>query len=234
MADIFAIAAAGLRANMAQLDAVSHNVANINTQGYKRELHVDSAFDGHLRKDELAAASMQAQTTRDWSAGALRHTGAALNFAIEGEGWFQLRSPHGILLTRDGSFQLDRQGQLVSVQGWPVILDSDASFDSAAPTLNAGNELWSGDTRIARFEIVQAEPSSLQPAGANLFGSARTTRLDPATISVRQGFLEGSNVNSLQEMVQLIQSMRQAEASQRVIRAYDEALETAITTMGEF
>jgi flagellar basal-body rod protein FlgF len=157
-----------------------------------------------------------------------------LNFAIEGDGWFQLQSPQGVLLTRDGSFEIDRQGRLVSMQGWPVLMDSDARITSTDLSLRADGELWVDGARAGQLALAKADPASLQVAGPNLFRAASATIADAGAVTVRQGFLEGSNVNALTEMVGLMQTMRRAEASQRAAHAYDEALEMAISTLGEF
>lgn len=232
MTDIFAITEAALRESRAQLDAISHNVANVSTQGYRRQLHVEPGFDRELR--QMGAALPASEVPHDWTHGPLRYTGAPLQFAIEGEGWFQLRSPQGILLTRDGSFRLDKQGMLVSSQGWPVVLDNEARFADAAPDLMPNGELWIDGTRVGRLQLAQADPAKLQAAGPNLFRAAALGPADPQSVGVRQGFVESSNVNALTEMLGLMQSMRQAEAAQRAAHAYDEALESAISTLGEF
>jgi flagellar basal body rod protein FlgG len=230
MSDIFAIAEAGMRESMSALDTISHNMANVSTHGFKRELHVPSTFEAHLQN----APSGTPHSIRDWAPGSLVRTGSALSFAIEGEGWFQLRSPQGIVLTRNGAFQLDGRGQLVSQHGWPVVLSQEASFNSATPTLSATNELWVDGSPVASFALAQADPQTLQAIGAGVFRATGAVSTDPESAPVRQGFLEGSNVDSLLEMVGVIESVRAAEASQRLMRAYDESLETAITTLGEF
>lgn len=232
MTDVFAITEAALRANIAKLDSIGQNVANASTQGYKRELFVESAFDRQLLQAQEGVNASRGDA-RDWSHGPLRRTGSPLHFAIEGDGWFQLQSPQGTLLTRDGSFQLDGQGRLVSLQGWPVTLDSDARF-TTLPSLKANGELWVGSERAAQLVLANADPTTLQVAGPNLFRSSSATGLDGTSAVVRQGFLESSNVSSLTEMVDLMQTMRQAEATQRAAHAYDEALEMAISTLGEF
>src|SRR5947208_232208 len=105
MTDVFTITEAALRANTAQLETVSRNVANVGTQAYKRELLIQPSFDLQLTRAQASSPTTQgsAQGTafHDWSHGPLRHTGASLQFAIEGDGWFQLQSPQGTLLTRD-------------------------------------------------------------------------------------------------------------------------------------
>jgi flagellar basal-body rod protein FlgF len=233
MTDLFAITEAALRADRGKLDSISQNVANANTQAYKRELYVEAPFDRQLIQAQQGAGRV-ANEVRDLSHGPLRQTGSPLHFAIEGDGWFQLQSPHGVLLTRDGSFQLDKQGRLVSAQGWPVVLASEAYFMSNAPTLKQNGELWSDGVLGGQLSLASADRATLQVAGPNLFRSSSAVALDAASTHVRQGFLEASNVNTLTEMVLLMQTMRGAEASQRAAHAYDEALEMAIATLGEY
>lgn len=235
MADVLALAEAGMRSSIAKLDVISHNMANANTQAFKRELFLHPGFEHYLQPTQPGAQlPPPIVERRDWSAGPLTRTGAPLNFALEGEGWFQLRSPQGVVLTRNGDFQLDAQGHLVSQQGWPVMMDADASLAGGIPSLSGNNELSIGGTRVAQFLLVKAPAGALQTAGAGTYRVSDGTALEPASGVLRQGFLEGSNVDSLGEMVGLVEAMREAEASQRVIRAYDEALESAISALGEF
>jgi flagellar basal-body rod protein FlgG len=103
--------------------------------------------------------------------------------------------------------------------------------------LNKANELWVDGERVAQFVLAKVEPKSLEALGAGLYRAANGAgggAPGDSTATVRQGFLESSNVNTLSEMVDLMEAMRAAEGSQRIARAYDEALETAITTLGEF
>lgn len=229
MSDILAIAEGAMRSDAARLDTISHNMANVTSQGFKREVFVRSGFDAHLQ------AQTPARAVYDFSPGPLQFTGTPLHFAVEGDAWFQLRTPQGVLLTRNGDFQLDAQGRLVSKQGWPVIMDGDFTFTGSTPTVTRSGEVWSGSERVGRFALVSADPPSLQMAGPGLFrGASEPVAVNTTAVNVRQGYLEGSNVNSLSEMVGVIDAMRHAESSQRLMRAYDEALETAITTLGEF
>jgi flagellar basal-body rod protein FlgF len=228
MSDMLAIAEAALRNSLTAVDSVSRNIANASTHGYKRELRTDADFAAYMDSTAITHAA------RDWSAGPMQFTGASASFAIEGEGWFQLRSPQGTLLTRDGAFRVDNDGKLVSQQGWPVLLDAEASIPNGPLSLRADNELWAGDVRVGKFQLADVHAASLEALGPGLYRSKSAALDAPAGASVRQGFVEGSNVNSLSEMVTLIDSVRQAEAAQRMMRAYDEATETALTTLGEF
>jgi flagellar basal-body rod protein FlgF len=227
MPDVLAVAEAAMRAGMATLDRVSHNVANSATPAFKRELAVRAGFDAQLQ------TALSAEPVRDWSAGALRASDNPLNFAIEGDGWFQLRSPYGIVLTRDGSFRVDNQGQLTALNGWPVVLEGAASLPPGPVTLRENGELWVESLRVGRFLIADAQGNQLHAAGAGVFRSTEPFA-ELASPVIRQGYLEGANVNSLTEMVDLIATLRHAEAAQRVMQAYDEAMQTALTTLGEF
>lgn len=229
MPDMLAIAEAALRSSMASVDTVSRNIANVGTHGYKRELRADADFSAFLDGAKAATPAV-----RDWSSGSLQYTGAPLHFAIEGDAWFQLRSPEGIMLSRDGAFRLNGDGTLVSQEGWPVVLDADAVIPSGNLALRQGNELWSGDIRIGQFQLVKAPPAELQSMAPGVYRAANAVQADAQNSHLRQGYLESSNVNSLNEMVELIDALRRAEASQRMMRAYDDALETALTTLGEF
>lgn len=231
MADILAIAEAGMRNGLHQLDAVSNNMANVNTQGYKREIYLSRAFAQYLPAAEQADAAAAA---RDFAAGPLKYTGSPLNAALEGRGFFQVQSPQGVLLTRNGQFQLDARGQLVNAQGWPVLLQGAAAFDDANFTIAHDGSVKVGQEQRAQFDLVDADPAALEAVAPGLFRASATAPLTAGEANVRQGFVEGSNVDSLTEMVKLIGITRHMEASQQVLRAYDEVLDNAITNLGEF
>lgn len=231
MSDTLAVAEAAIRNSMETLDRVSHNVANAATPAFKRELRMQRAFDAQLRPDGISGKDT---VVRDWSSGPLQPTGSPLHFSIEGNGWFQLQSPQGIVLTRNASLQLGSDGRLVSTHGWPIVLDADTAVPPGELRLRANNELWVDDVRVGRFAIVDAPSQTLRAAGPGVFRSEAAGLTEATNVKMRQGYLEGSNVNSLNEMVDLIEAVRNAEAAQRMLRAYDEAMETTLTTLGEF
>jgi len=252
MPDILGIAEAGMRVCMRELEAVSRNVANADTLGYKREIYLNRGFQAYLPEtggtdqaaapvaasdDAGAAAALaqfgaQSQALHDDSPGALKYTGAPLNFAIEGRGYFQLQTPQGVALTRDGQFRLDDQGQLVSAEGWPVALRGDLILDRNELTLRPDGTLVAGDA-TARFDLVDVAAGSLQMLGAGRYRAlAAPTPVEDARL--RQGFVEASNVDSLSEMVRVLGVVRQMESSQQVMRAYDEIIDNAISSLGQF
>lgn len=232
MPDILAIAAAGVQNSLRQLDAISNNVAHANTQGYKREVVLTRAFQGYLPTQATEPVATSA-SVRDQSAGPLRFTGSALNLAIEGRGYFQLQAPTGTLLTRNGQFRVDQRGQLVSAEGWPVVLKNPMSFDNTNFKVR-GDGTITVDDQQTQLDVVDARPETLEPVGPGLFRAVATAPMMDTETHIRQGYLESSNVDSLSEMVNLINVSRHVESSQQLLRAYDEVLDNAITNLGEF
>lgn len=228
MPDIVAIAEAGLRNSLQQLETVSRNVANANTQAYKREIHLQRGFESHF-----AAAEASAPNAVDFSAGPLQRTGAPLDFAIEGEGFFQLHTPAGPVLTRDGRFRLDRDGQLVAPDGAPVAVEGNAALNGDLELLADGS-LRGADGEQVRIEVISAAPSQLVPAGPGRFRAEHETPAEPGHYRLRQGYIEGANTDHLREMVDLMGAVRGAQSAQQLLRAYDEAIGSAVSTLGQF
>lgn len=233
MPDILGIAEASMRNSMQQLDAVSRNVANVNTQGYKREVYLDRGFQSYLPPSSTNPTESQPAANHDFSAGPLKYTGSPLSLAIEGKGYFQLQTAQGVVLTRDGQFQINQNGQLVSADGALVLMKGAASFDNAEIKALADGTLISGEQR-AQLDLVDADPTSLQLVGPGRYRANSVNAVVPGAIQLRQGYIEGSNVDSLTEMVDMMSLVRRVEASQQLMRAYDEITDSAVSTLGQF
>jgi flagellar basal-body rod protein FlgF len=235
-----------MRNSMQQLDAISRNVANLNTQGYKREVYVNRGFQNYFNASTIVSnvaspvaespTQPSAQTpvsSHDFSAGALKFTGSPLNMAIQGKGYFQLQSAQGVLLTRDGQFQINQRGQLVSADGMPVLTKGAVSLDSTDFEISSDGTLVVGDQQM-QLDLIDADPASLQLVGPGRYQSNITTPLAAGEFQLRQGYLEGSNVDSLTEMVDMMGVVRRVESSQQLMRAYDEIIDNAVSTLGQF
>jgi flagellar basal body rod protein FlgG len=291
MPDILAIAEASMRNSMQQLDAISRNVANVNTQGYKREIYLNRGFRNYLDSaaayaalstapastydpaglrgvaahasgpysaisaaaapthaasiadDPSAAQYPDANTagrveSHDFSSGSLKRTGSALHMAIEGKGYFQLQTPQGVVLTRDGQFRIDARGQLVAADGSPVVMKGGLTLDSAALDhtelrVLADGTISSGEQQ-AQIDLVDASDDALQLVAPGRYRANTTSVPEPGSYHVRQGYIENSNVDTLTEMTGMMSAVRQVEASQQLMRAYDEIIENAISTLGQF
>ncbi|WP_413583402.1 flagellar basal-body rod protein FlgF [Bdellovibrio sp. HCB288] len=188
-------------------------------------------------------------TFTDFSQGGLKPTGNTFDVAIDGKGFFEVATPGGVKLTRAGNFSLDGNGQLVTKDGHPVLrADAAGGADPASrvfrfePNGGAVNiadngDVFQGANNLGKLSLVNVtDPDSLQKMGSSLYGfkpnmNAEVTNI--ANPSVRQGFLETSNVNVVQEMTDMIQTNRVFESTQKAISVYDQMAEKMVNVVGK-
>jgi flagellar basal-body rod protein FlgG len=232
-------AAAGMAAQQHRLDALSNDIANVDTTGYKR-LRV--AFRDLLYTPEgLAtqgitegAGASAATIGRSGVQGAARRTDRSLDVAILGQGWLQMRRADGTpILTRDGNLTFDSQGRLSSQRGDivqpPITLPADGDVDLVQITPD-GRVTLRG-TELGRLQVVTVpSPEGLQDLGDNGFAltaASGAVRPAPATTVLEQGALEGSNVDMGDAMTEMLESQRAYEMASKAIQAQDKAAEIA-------
>ncbi|MEC5397237.1 flagellar basal-body rod protein FlgG [Uliginosibacterium sp. H1] len=248
------VARTGLDAQQTQLDVISNNLANVSTNGFKRARAV---FEDLLYQTMRQPGAQSSETTRipsglqlgtgvkpvsterNHTQGNLQLTGGELDVAINGKGYFQILLPDGTTgYTRDGSFQRDDQGQIVTASGYPVqptiTIPADAltvtiATDGVVSVTQPGNPNPSqiGSIQIATF----VNPGGLQSVGQNLF--LETASSGPPTEStpglngsgvLNQTYVETANVNVAEELVALIQTQRAYEFNSRVVQTADQML----------
>jgi len=241
MVDAIGAAVAAMTNDLSRMNVIGQNLANASTTGYRRELAVAAPF-----QDVLATGAGHSMTTAtpgridriaDFKPGMLQPTRNPLDLAIEGDGFFEIMTDAGPRYTRQGNFRLDAVGRLVTESGSPVMGDSgEVVLKSTQVSIDGQGRILEGDRpagqlRIARF----ADPQTLTHVGSGMYamGDGSTLKTD-GYARVRQGFLEGSNVNSTQEMVKMIETVRHFETGQKVIQAYDDILSQALNKLGEF
>lgn len=174
-------------------------------------------------------------TYTDFSQGGLKHTGNAFDVAFDGKGFFEIATPSGIKLTRHGSFSLDGNGQLVTKEGWPVMAASNPGVDPARRVIklfgdnvsvSATGDVFQGDDLIAKLSVVNVQNlDSLQKIGNSLYQFKANAQPEVTSIqypSLKQGYIEASNVNVVQEMTDMIATTRLFESAQKAIHAYDQ------------
>lgn len=244
----------GLEAQQTQLDVTSNNLANAGTNGFKRSNAVfqDLLYQNERQPGALSSAQTNlpsglqmgtgvrvAATERLHTQGGLEETGNSKDLAINGNGFFAVQMPDGTTaFTRDGSFQVDQNGQLVTSNGYPVdptiTIPSDAtSFtvakDGTVSVTQAGSSATQqvGQVQLSMF----INPTGLESIGDNLYQEtdASGTRNDtqPGTNgagSLYQGFVEKSNVNVVQEMVSMIETQRSYEINSKAVSTADQML----------
>ena len=248
------IAKTGMTAQQTQLDVISHNLSNVSTTGFKRNNAVfEDLIYQNLRQVgaqtseenqlptglHLGLGVRTVATSRNFTQGSLQQSSNSLDVAINGNGFFEVQLPDGTIgYTRDGSFQLDSQGRLVTSGGLPVangitvpqgatsISISESGVVSA--TL-AGNPQPQQLGQLAMSSFINA--AGLQPVGQNMYkesaASGAPQQAEPGTNGLgvmRQGFLETSNVNVVEELVTMIQTQRAYEMNSKAIQTSDQML----------
>lgn len=251
------IAASGMMANVSRQNVIAHNLANLDTAGYKRAASVDVAFptyliarihdqrirslDGTLEvRPPIGVAGggvIPQETVTDPSQGARLKTGNPLDFALTGPGYFTVQSPEGPLLyTRNGAFSLDADGRLVTQDGYPVLGHNGEIFIDGTEVLvdGEGNITVDGKALDSLLVVRFADEARLERIGHSLFRVASAVPVDmaPEQLNVQQGFLEQSNVNAVREMVEMIALARSYELNARVLSLADQTLGLAVTEVG--
>jgi flagellar basal-body rod protein FlgF len=241
MVDAIGAAVASMTNDIARMTVIGQNLANASTSGYRREMAVATPFQDVLATGAGATTPTVApgavERMHDFKPGVLQATRNPLDLAIEGDGFFEIQTDAGARYTRQGNFRLDALGRLVNEAGAPVMGDAgEILLKSGQASIDAQGRILEGDRpagqlRIARF----TDPHTLAHLGSGMYamGEGSTLRSD-GYARVRQGFLEGSNVNPTQEMVKMIETVRHFESGQKVIQAYDDMLSRALGKLGEF
>ncbi len=236
MTDAIALLGASLRADAEALRVTSQNVANVQTPGYRREVSVlESAFDSAAR--QAAAVDLVAPTQRvanDFHTGSLQQAAGPWNVALDGDGYFVLSTPSGERVTRRGDFSLDASGKLVSRDGFPVLGDGgEITPPAGTPTIDSDGTIRVNGQVVDRLRRVTADPSALVSTGDNNFAPASSASLtEGGANTVKQGFLETSNVTPTDELLRLMETMRHFEMAQHFVRGANDMVNNASTTLG--
>jgi flagellar basal-body rod protein FlgG len=251
------IGATGMLAQQLNVDVISNNIANMTTTGYKRQraqfqdlLYQTRVRPGANSSDQgttipagiqIGLGVKPGSVYRVNEQGALQQTSNIFDVAIKGMGHFQVTLPTGeTAYTRDGSFQIDQNGQMVTAQGYPILPGITIPSDAVDITINASGEVLvkqQGQTALANVGQIQLatfpNEAGLDALGGNLFmeteasGTAVTGNpADTGFGELEQGFLETSNVNIVQEITTMIQAQRAYEMNSKVIQTGDEMLST--------
>ncbi|MFP4016861.1 MAG: flagellar basal-body rod protein FlgF [Halanaerobiales bacterium] len=236
--------ASGMKVNQERLNITANNLANVDTSGFKRDEAVQRSFREELihriegnKATPLGSTGsgvMMEGTFTQHQQGPLQATGNQLDLALEGSGFFVIDTPEGERYTRDGNFTINEEGLIVTQQGYPVlgedgplqtILDQDINIDT-------NGQVHLGDIAGDSFQILDFEdPQLLEKTGDNLYRANEDVEEIDADFQIRQGYLENSNVNIVQEMVNMIQVNRHYEANQKVITTNDNILEQAVNSI---
>lgn len=238
MTDTVSVATAAMLTDLERLRAVGQNFANAATAGYKAQYALSTSAD--QRFAEILAGADPAELVQlalDSRPGALRQTERSLDLAIDGAGYFQVETPRGVRYTRRGDFTLSADGLLKTADGFPVLGAGGAlRLVSDLVQISRDGVLRQEERAIGRLAIAMFEGSArLEHEGGGLYRSDMEPALAAdATAGVRQGYLEAANVQPVNEMVRLMETVRHFGLTAQALRANDELLETSISRLGEF
>lgn len=255
------VARTGLEAQDARMRVVANNLANVGTTGFKRDranfatlAYQDARVAGARSSGETTYATglnlgtgvAVQSTSQIVTQGALNTTANALDLALDGDGYFQVELPGGRLgYTRAGNFTRSAEGQLVTTQGYAVqpaiTIPEGATAITISPdgTVSATVAGDAEPTELGQIQVASfANPAGLQAIGDNFLvetGASGAPQLGPGGElgrgNVRQGMLEASNVNIVEELVDMIETQRAYEISSKMISAVDEMLRNANQTL---
>jgi flagellar basal-body rod protein FlgG len=255
------IAKTGLEAQQTRMAVTANNLANVNTTGFKRSRAVfedllyqnngqagaQSSEETQLNSGLMVGTGVRVVATEKiFNQGNVVQTGNSMDMAIEGRGFFQILTPDGsIAYTRDGTFQVNADGEMVTAKGYTmepgITIPEDAlsitiSNDGIVSVLQAGN---SSPTEVGTIQLANfVNPAGLQPVGQNLFmesGSSGSPQTGVPGLdgmgALSQGSLETSNVNTVEELVNMIETQRAYEMNSKAIATAEQMLEFANNTL---
>jgi flagellar basal-body rod protein FlgG len=249
------VSKSGLSAQDTRLKTISNNLANVSTNGFKRDRAVFQDLLYQINRQPGGQSSQNTElpsglqlgtgvrlvaTQKEFTMGNIEVTDQGLDVAINGRGFFQILMPDGsVNYTRDGQFQIDSTGQIVNASGFP--LEPAITLPEGTQTVTIGTDgvvsivdAQTGDsTQVGNIQLADfINPAGLEAVGSNLFretvASGAPTQGDPAENGlgpVIQGALESSNVNVVEELVSMIETQRAYEMNSKVISTVDQMLQ---------
>ncbi len=217
-----------------RLNQITNNLANVDTAGYKKE---DITFWEMLHKTDHARSRVgkAIHDITDMQPGVVKETGNALDFAIGGDGFFKIQTPAGVRYTRAGQFLTNNEGQLITPNGDLVLGDGGPVVISGdnISVADDGNITVDGQQAGILAIVTFANLADLEKQGQNLFAATGESQEEPAeNFSVKQGYLEKSNVITMKELTAMVDLNRAYETQQRVVRTIDDLDDKAISRVG--
>jgi len=219
-----------------QMDAISNNLANLNTAGFKSESMVFKEQIESAGDNQVISLVHDVTYFRDTTAGPMTNTDNPLDLAIRGEGFFAVETDDGQRYTRHGVFQLDRQGRVVTSDGHPLLGAGGAPITVPPNTSNiivARDGTVSADAqKIGRIELFSFEnPAALSKIGNSLYEAKGQAPQATRDSDIAQGMVEGSNVNGVVEMTRMIDTVRSYQSAGKLVEMEHKRILDAINTL---
>ncbi|NLJ87877.1 MAG: flagellar basal-body rod protein FlgF [Epulopiscium sp.] len=242
--------AIGMTTQFKRMDVISNNLANADNTGFKKDIVVSRSFPEELTKrinDQKNGFSNNQNIGRmslglyvdevytNFRQGSLAQTSDPFNLALEGRGFFAIQGEDGVeRYTRDGSFVLNSDGRLMTKEGNLVLGENGViSLEQGDVRIDEEGNIFLDNELVDRLRIVNFDnPETLRKVGDNLLERSNQTQEIAFEGRVTQGFLETSNVNVVDEMIDMITATRIYEANQKAIQTHDETLGKAVNEVG--
>jgi flagellar basal-body rod protein FlgF len=220
-------ALSGLKAQMTALDTLANNLANVNTTGFKGQesffttLNLVSASSQAPELDAALNNPIQVSNALNMAGGPVTETHRDLDLALVGKGFLTVETPAGERYTRNGNLITNAKSELCTSEGHPVLGErGHIVLGQGKVDINQDGEILVNGAPVDRLKLMSFDdPTSLKPEGSSLFASSQSAQASkPATeVSVRQGFLEQSNINPVLATMHMVEIMRQFESLQRCV-----------------
>jgi flagellar basal-body rod protein FlgF/flagellar basal-body rod protein FlgG len=232
-------ACTALVARTQALDTIANNLANASTVGYRAQKNVFSSVladanrggQGSSLDKAINTYGILSGTTFDTTEGALQKTGNDLDTAIQGNGYFVVQTSNGPMYTRDGSFQVSSNGQLITATGDAVMGDGGViTMVPGKVSISADGTISTNGAVTGKLKIVDFPANTqLTSVGNTYYSAPANTAVTDTKSEVRQGMLESSNVNPMMGIVQLVTAQRTAEMMQRALSMFNSEIDKTAT-----
>ncbi len=236
--------ASGMMTETVRTDTIANNLANCKTTGYKKDINISMDFRSMLiqrihdgeepapKVGNLGTGSYPVENYVVHQSGSLIDTGNPLHVAISGRGYFAVETPAGVRYTRNGTFSLNDNGQIVTMDGYPVLGAGGQAItvlDNKPVAISQTGRVFNGDQEIGQLELIDVENTRAMHKEAGVFFRLdENARVAPFTGRISSGVLEASNVNIIEEMVNLIGSYRAYEINAKGVQTHDQLNDKAV------
>lgn len=240
-------AGTGMLTQNKKMDVITNNIANLETAGFKQDKLLSRSFEDMLitrindpgivlqerEVGPLNTGTHIDQVITDFTIGPLEETNLSTDLALVGDGFFVVNTPDGEMYTRNSAFQLDENMRIVNSDGYALqgdngditLTSDDFVVDSMGNVINEGNII--STIRVVNFENLDA----IRKTGNNLYDSMGEAAID-SNATIRQGFREASNVDLIEQIVDMIEVSKTFESNQKVIQTLDDTLGKAVNDIG--
>lgn len=234
MIDAITMAQIAMVQDQFRLQTISQNITNLQTPGYKRQLIESARFTDHLPA-EMMTNNQHLQKKQIFAQGTVIQSQNAHDIALSGDGFFAVQTAEGIFYTRRGDLHVNERGELAIATGALILGKSGTlHIDDNAFSIDSEGIVYVDNHKIDQLTLVQfSQPQQLRYRGQGLYATTESPIPANGSTRVLQGFIEQSNVKSSDEMMELVKTSRHFQAAQRIMRAANGLVSTAINQLGD-